>query len=183
MGASGGDFSPDRVSETVCTLIPRTSKKRHRHTTAGNTYILTYIHTYRWILRLSVLLKNTDTPMGKVLADRPESIQLPGSDRRGATNPRKFVSWLTVVYGVPCHEELHNMTGYNQLKMSQPCTRGALKGAHKAFCFLEEVAGTDLPSKFTRSSLYVPVYTELLSSALPRQTPLIFSSGDGLSLW
>ena len=34
-GASGGDFSPDRVSETVSTLIPRTRKKgtqtRMRH--------------------------------------------------------------------------------------------------------------------------------------------------------
>ena len=57
MGACGGDFSPVRVSETVCTLNPRTRKMEHRRgrvtnhkthhsrNTYLNTYILTNMHT------------------------------------------------------------------------------------------------------------------------------------------
>ena len=56
--------------------------------------------------------------------------------------------------------ELHDYTGYLQARNSEPCTRGALKGAHKAVVFMEEVAGVTAQSRIASTALYLVVQKE-----------------------
>ena len=53
------------------------------------------------------------------------------------------------------------------MSLSEPCNRGALKGTHQSFVFLEEMVGTPAQERFTESALHGEIYRELLSSAQP----------------
>ena len=60
-----------------------------------------------------------------------------------------------------------------QVRLSEPCVRGALKLTHSAYVFMQEVAGIN--SKLTEDALYTVSKKELLVAALPgcqpRQAP------------
>ena len=57
------------------------------------------------------------------------------------------------------------------MKLSEPSNTGALKNAHEAFFFLEEVTGVAEAYKLTCSALYVVACKELLAAACPGGVP------------
>ena len=132
------------------------------------------------------MLAHTPTPMGALLAAQPSNLQLLGAGRRAATlrsrvrAVKRFLDWLAVSLAKGYSAELHDYTGYLQARQSEPCTRGALKGAHKALVFMAVVAGVTAQSRFTTSSLYLVIKKELLSNAIPgrptKQAPRMFMS-------
>ena len=75
-----------------------------------------------------------------------------------------------------------------QVRLSEPCNRGSLKGSHRALVFLEETAGVPAVDRLTNTQLYNVSYKELLSSATParhaKQAPrvlvAILSALEGL---
>ena len=124
--------------------------------------------------------------MGALLAAQPSNLQLLGAGRRAATlrsrvrAVKRFLDWLAVSHVKGYPTELHDFTGYLQARQSEPCTRGALKGAHKALVFMEEVAGVTAQARITTSSLYLVIQMELLANSIPgrptRQAPRMFMS-------
>ena len=72
----------------------------------------------RWIEALSTLLRATQTPMGKMLIDKPQTAQLLGAGRRVTTLRLRV-------------RKLHS-------RLTSSCTRGTLKNTHRSFTFLEE---------------------------------------------
>ena len=66
------------------------------------------------------------------------------------------------------------------MRVSEPCTRCALKQSHMCIAFMEEVAGVQKSDRFTHTQLYEIIYSELLTSALPaqavKQAPRLFVS-------
>ena len=99
------------------------------------------------------MLAHTPTPMGTLLAAQPSNLQLLGAGRRAATlrsrvrAVKRFLDWLAVSHAKRYPTDLHDFTGYLQARQSEPSTRGALEGAHKALVFMEEVAGVPSPVK------------------------------------
>ena len=132
------------------------------------------------------MLSHTPTPMGALLAAHPSNLQLLGAGRRAATlrsrvrAVKRFLDWLAVSHAKGYPTELHDYTGYLQARQSEPCTRGALKGAHKALVFMEEVAGVTAQARITTGSLYLVIQKELLANSIPgrptRQAPRMFMS-------
>ena len=135
---------------------------------------------------LGSMLSHTPTPMGALLAAQPSNLQLLGAGRRAATlrsrvrAVKRFLDWLAVSHVKGYPTELHDFTGYLQARQSEPCTRGALKGAHKALVFMEEVAGVTAQARITTSSLYLVIQKKLLANSIPgrptRQAPRMFMS-------
>ena len=140
----------------------------------------------KWIELLGSMLSHTPAPMGALLAAEPSNLQLLGAGRRAATlrsrvrAVKRFLDWLAVSHVKGYPTELHDYTGYLQARQSEPCTRGALKGAHKALVFMEEVAGVTAQARITTSSLYLVIQKELLANSIPgrptRQAPRMFMS-------
>ena len=87
---------------------------------------------------------------------------------------KRFLDWLAVSHAKD------DFTGYLQARQLEPCTRGALKGAHKALVFMEEVARVPAQSRTTTSALYLVIQKEVLAHSLPgrpaRQAPRMFFS-------
>ena len=106
------------------------------------------------------MLAHTPTPMGELLAAQPTNLQLMGAGRRAATlrsrvrAVKRFLDWLAVSHGKGYPTELHDYTGHLQARQSEPCTRGASKGAHKAIVFIEEVAGVTAQSRITTTAVF-----------------------------
>ena len=101
----------------------------------------------RWITLLADLLRNTDTPMERLLRENPDNSQLLGSGQRAGTLRSRvriiqFIAWLTTAHS----------------RLSEPCVRG-----------FQEVAG--IQDKFTDDALYDVTWKELLASALPVKRP------------
>ena len=138
----------------------------------------------KWIELLGSMLAHTPTPMGTLLAAQPSNLQLLGAGRRAATlrsrvRPvKRFLHWLAVSHAKGCPTELHDYTGYLQARQSEPCTQGALEGAHKALVFMEEVAGVTAQTRFSTSSLYLVIQKQLLANSIPgrptKQAPRMF---------
>ena len=67
---------------------------------------------------------------------------------------------------------------YLRVRLSEPCNRGTLKGAHLASVFMQTVTGVAVPGTYTNSTSYHVVYKELLSAAVPgrntKQDPRMF---------
>ena len=109
---------------------------------------------------LGAMLVHTPTPMGKILKDKPGSIQLSVAGRRASTlrsrvrAVRRYLNWLALNHDVSYPRELEHVTGYLQARQSEPCTRNALREPHTAIAFLEEVAGAEATSKFTASQVH-----------------------------
>ena len=135
----------------------------------------------RWVEALSTLLRATETPMGKMLVEEPQTAQLLGAGRRVTTLrsrvrlARRYLAWLSINFEVPFPTKLEHMTDYFNVRASEPCTRGTLKNTHRSFSFLEEVAGMPRTECVTENPLYQVLYHELLSKAAPgratRQAP------------
>ena len=127
----------------------------------------------RWISALADLLRGSPTPMGAVLTQNQSNTQLLGGGRRVSTVRsrvralKRFFSWLAIHHESLYPTSLTQLTDFLRVRLSEPCNRGALKGSHQAFIFLEEIAGVPTAERFTASRLYNVVYRELLSTALP----------------
>ena len=140
----------------------------------------------KWIELLGAMLSNTPTPMGALFAAQPSNLQLLGAGRRAATlrsrvrAVKRFLDWFAVSHAKGYPTELQDYTGYLQARQSEPCTLGALKGAHKALVFMEEVAGVTAQARFTTGSLYQVIQKELLANSIPgrptKQAPKMFMS-------
>ena len=130
----------------------------------------------RWVEVLGAMLVHTPTPMGKILGDKPGSLQLLGAGRRASTlrsrvrAVRRYLSWLALDRDVGNPRELEHATGYLQARQSEPCTRKALRKAHTAIAFMEEVAGVEPTSKFTASQVYSTIQKEFFCQCASRET-------------
>ena len=117
----------------------------------------------RWLQLLANLIVGTDTPMGRLLQSRQGDISLLGAGRR-ASYPTKQT----------------HLTDFMQVRLSEPCNRGSLKLVHESFIFLDIVSGLEPSLRLTSSQLYITIYRELMTKALPgklpRQAPRMFSA-------
>ena len=101
----------------------------------------------RWVSELCTPLRGTPTPMGKLLVDKPSSESLVGAGKRAATfrsrvrMARRYLAWLSVNYKVTFQNCVEHLTEFLKVRVSEPCKRGALHNAHRAFGFLDETAG------------------------------------------
>ena len=127
----------------------------------------------KWVEVLAAMLTRTPTPMGALLASQPSNMQLLGAGKRASTlrsrvrAVKRFLDWLALTNSKGYSTSLEDFTGYLQARQSEPCTRGALRGAHKALVFLEEVAGVTSEAKVTTTSVHLIIEMELLASSLP----------------
>ena len=127
----------------------------------------------RWIEALATLLRATQTPMGRMLIDKPQTAQLLGAGRsvtilRSRVRlARRYLAWLSITFEVPFPTELEHMVDYFRVRASEPRTRGTLKNTHRSFTFLEEVAGMPKTECVTENPLYQVLYHELISKAAP----------------
>ena len=113
----------------------------------------------RWIEALATLLRATQTPMGKMLIDKPL-----GAGRRVTTLrsrvrlARRYLAWLSITCEVPFPTALEHKVDYFRVRASEPCTRGTLKNTHRSFTFLEEVAGVPKTECVTENPVYHVLY-------------------------
>ena len=63
--------------------------------------------------------------------------------------------------------ELDHVTGHLLARQSEPCMRNALRGAHTAIAFMEEVAGVEQSKKLTGTQVYAIIQKEILANTLP----------------
>ena len=140
----------------------------------------------RWLQLLANLIVGTDTPMGRLLQSRQGDISLLGAGRRAGTlrsrvrNIRHFLAWLAVNHGITYPTRQTHLTDFMQVRLSEPCNRGSLKLVHESFIFVDIVSGLEPNLRLTSSQLYITIYRELMTKALPgklpRQAPRMFSS-------
>ena len=140
----------------------------------------------RWILTLGEILRHTSTPMGEFIQRDTERFKLLGSGRRASTlrarvrSIRKYVQWLTISQGFVFPKQVEHCSGCLQTKASGPCTRRALKEAHRAMSFLEQSAGIEDTNRVTATAIYKTIFAEVLVSASPgrplRQAPRMYVS-------
>ena len=55
---------------------------------------------------------------------------------------RKFLSWLALNRELSRATSFDQLSEFLQVRLSEPCNRGLLKGTHQSFIFLEEMVGT-----------------------------------------
>ena len=114
--------------------------------------------------------------MGKILGDKPGSLQLLGGGRRASTlrsrvrAVRRYLAWLALNHDFGYPRELEHVTGYLQARQSEPCTWNALRGAHTAIAFMEEVSGVEQASKFTASQVYLIIQRGILGQYASGET-------------
>ena len=93
---------------------------------------------------------------------------------------RKFLSWLHVTHQLDYPQSVGHCTEYLRMRLSDPCKRGALKTAHHALVFLNELTGTQPQDWPTSTKHYPAPHRELLATALPgrpyKQAPRMFVS-------
>ena len=83
------------------------------------------------------------------------SIQLFGAGRRASTlrsrvlAARRYLNWLALNHDLGYPRELDHVTDYFLARQSEPCTTNALRGAHTAIAFMEEVAGVEQSEKLS----------------------------------
>ena len=94
-------------------------------------------------------------------------------------NIRHFLAWLAINHGVTYSTDQSHLTAFLQVRLSEPCNRGSLKITHESFVFLDIVSGAEAQQRLTASQLYLSIYCELLSKALPgkptKQAPRMFT--------
>ena len=121
-----------------------------------------------------LLLRSTDTPMGKLIRENPSNIQLLGSGRRAGTlrsrvrSVQKFLGWLMASHDISFPVHWRQLTEYLQVRYSEPCVRGSLKLVHSSYIFLQEAGVED---KLTDSAMYAVSLKELMSQASPGRPP------------
>ena len=110
-----------------------------------------------WLQILCGIVSNTNTPMRRMVRDKPGSIQLVGAGRRGTTLRartraiRRYVISLASAFSVPFPSDVSHVVEYVQVKLNlgEPSNRGSIKGAHQAMCFFEEVCRVGEPDRYT----------------------------------
>ena len=131
----------------------------------------------RWLHVLAGIVSNTDTPMGRLLRDKLEGVKLLGAGQRASTlrsrirAVRKYVVWLSSAFAVAFPRDVMHAIEYLQMRLSEPSGRGAIKGAHQAMVFFEEVSGIPEAERCTSSPLYLLAKKEVLAAALPGAEP------------
>ena len=60
---------------------------------------------------------------------------------------RRYLTCLALNHDVGYLKELERVTGYLQARQTEPRTRNALRGAHTAIAFIDEVSGAEQASK------------------------------------
>ena len=97
--------------------------------------------------------------MGQLLKENPQNLDLLGAGRRASTlrsgvrGVKKFLGWLAAAHGLSFQKSWRYSSEYLQLRLAEPCVRGALKHTHSCRIFLQEVAGVSI--KHTDKALSV----------------------------
>ena len=84
--------------------------------------------------------------MGRLLSTMPSNKDLIGGGRRLSTlrnrvrGIRKFLTFVSSTFGVDFPSSVEHYTSFLQMRVSEPCTRCALKQSHMCIAFMEEVA-------------------------------------------
>ena len=92
----------------------------------------------RWLHVPAGIVSNTDTPMGRLLRDKPGGVTLLGAGKRASTlrsrirAVRKCVVWLSGAFAVSFPRDAMHVIEYLQMRLAEPSGRGAIKGAHQA---------------------------------------------------
>ena len=87
----------------------------------------------RWVTLLADLL------MGRLIRESPSKIQLLGSGLRARTlrsrvrAAQKFLGWLATAHSVAFPKYWKQMIEYLQVRVSEPCVRGALKATRRSY--------------------------------------------------
>ena len=95
----------------------------------------------RWLHILAGIVQNTDTPMSRLLREKPGNILLLGAGKRATTlrarvmSLRRYTLWLSTAYGVSFPREIAHLVDFLQARSQEPTTRGGRKGAHQAMIF------------------------------------------------
>ena len=123
---------------------------------------------------LSDILKNTNTlPWTSRSKKTLKNLELLGAGRRASTlrsrvrGVQKFLGWVAAAHRLSFLDSKRHYSGYLQVRLAEPCVRGALKHTHSCYIFLQEVAGVSI--KHTDEALYVVTRKEIMVSALPRR--------------
>ena len=92
------------------------------------------------------IVSNTNTPMRRMVRDKPSSIQLLVAGKRASTlrarsRPIRKYAWLASAFSVSFPRETSHVLEHLQVRSNEPSCRGAVKGAHQAMCFFEEGRG------------------------------------------
>ena len=130
----------------------------------------------RWILTLAELLRNTSPEKRKVLGAGRTVSTLKSRIR----TIRKYLSWLTACHCVLFPTKTGHCSGFLEVRASEPCTRRAIKEAHRSMVFLELTAGIEEQERVTGTSKDKTIFDEILVSTSPgrsgRQAPRMFVS-------
>ena len=126
----------------------------------------------RWLHVLCGIVANTNTPMGEMIRNRPESYRILAAGRRATTlRARTRAIRKSGAFSVSFPNEVTHVTEYLQMKFNEPSNRGSIKGAHRAMCFFEEVCGVKESDRFTNDATYLLAKREVLAAALPGALP------------
>ena len=129
----------------------------------------------KYLRILADILKNTETPMGQLLREDPKNIHLLGAGRRASTlwsrvrGVQKFLGWLAAAHNLAFPDCWRHYSEFLQVRLAEPCVRGALKHTHSCYVFLQEVAGVSV--RHTDNAFYTVNRKEILTSALPGRPP------------
>ena len=124
---------------------------------------------------LADILKNTETPMEQLLREDPRNLELLGAGRRASTlrsrvrGVQKFLGWPAAAHNLAFPDCWRHYSEFLQVRLAEPCVRGAFKHTHSCYVFLQEVAGVSV--KHTDNTLYTVTRKEILTSALPGRPP------------
>ena len=168
-----------------CAKEPRRFQSRLQkilHTDASARSDAEELERQRWVLTLGELLRHTSTPMGNFIQQDSERLKLLGSGQRASTlrarvrSIRKYIQWLTISKGIVCPKQVEHCCSYLETKASKPCTRRALKEAHRAMSFLEQAAGVEETNRVTCTAIYKTIFEQLLVGRPLRQAPRMYVS-------
>ena len=131
----------------------------------------------RWLHILAGIVLNTDTPMAKMLREKPGNAQLLGAGKRASTlrarirSLRRYTLWLSTAYGISFPSETAHFVEYLRVRSQEPTTRGGLKAAHQATRFYEEITAVPEQARLSESTVYSLAKKEFLAAALPGKFP------------
>ena len=136
----------------------------------------------RWLHILAGTVLNTDTPMAKMLREKPWNAQLLGAGKRASAlrarvrSLRRDTLWLSTACGVPFPSETAHIVDYLRARSQEPTTRGGLKAAHQGMRFDEEI--TAVPEQ--ENAIWVVTGWQLLNEhAAFERDCLLPSPSDG----
>ena len=131
----------------------------------------------RWLHIFAGIVLNTDTPMAKMLREKPGNAQLLGAMKRASTlstrvrSLRCYTLWLSTAYGVPFPSETAHLVDYLRVRSQELTTRGGLKAAHQAMRSYEEITAVPEQARLSESTVYSLAKKEFLAAALPGKFP------------